>query len=209
MRPHLRKTLYKGPVITDRCTFDKLPNALQRRLEELNGCVILGGGLHVRGACHIPIWHSMGHLMTGSCALHTLFEAAEESDIPFAQDCLGDQFILRGGIVHRLYAEKGEGQTLRMDLTDFLEHIDADPVGFLQLQPLILFHNEGGILKPGQSLMVYPPYCFRESASGVSISAIDTLQLLLAHARLARVISGLMPGQKIDILDVFREFKPE
>src|SRR6266446_5473413 len=40
-------------------------------------------------------------------ALHRLFPALNPFDLPFGQDCTGDRFILRDGVVHRLSGEAG------------------------------------------------------------------------------------------------------
>jgi hypothetical protein len=61
-------------------------------------------------------------------------------------------------------------------LAEFLDRACADPVGYLGLEPLLRF---GGHLEAGQLLSVYPPFCTRESADGVSIRAVA------AHDRLA------------------------
>ena len=92
----------------------------------------------MRGACREPAWHSL-----------------REDDIPFAEDAVGDQWILRGDQVLRLAAETG----------------DVEPLG-LGLHPLLQLHQEGGRLEPGQLISVYPPFCTKESADGVSLRPV-------------------------------------
>ena len=74
------------------------------------------GGLHVHGACLDPGWHSLRHVLEGPEALYRLYSVLAPTDIPFAQDALGDQFILRQGIVHRLAAETGDLEALRLQV---------------------------------------------------------------------------------------------
>ena len=93
---------FEGPPIDDREVFDRLPQPLRRLLEDTNGFVRYGGGLHVRGACTGPEWHSLRRAWSGEAAFHRLYDGIEETDIPFAQDCLGDQFLLRDDKVLRL-----------------------------------------------------------------------------------------------------------
>jgi hypothetical protein len=80
---------------------------------------------------------------------------------------------MRDGSVFRLAAETGDVGPLDRPLIGFLEAARMDPIGTIQLQPLLQFEAEGGgHLEPGQLLSAYPPYCSRESANGVSLRAI-------------------------------------
>ncbi len=142
-------------------------------LSENNGFILFDGGLHVRGAVLSPEWHSLRKVWFGDFALYKLFPAIEESDVPFAQDCLGDQFVLRDGVVHKLDAEIGEIETLEMNLETFLTKAQENPVEFLSLEPLLQFMKEGGKLEQGQLLSVYPPFIAKESANGVPLKAIS------------------------------------
>ena len=100
----LRNVTCRGPAITDHDLLAKLPSDLRGLLEQINGFVQFGGGLHVRGACHDPAWHSLRHAWVGDAAFHRAYPAVRETDVPFAQDCVGDQFLLRDGAVVRLLA---------------------------------------------------------------------------------------------------------
>jgi hypothetical protein len=51
--------VYIGPPIDDPDILDRLPAAYRDFLARTNGYVAYGGGLHVRGACHAPGWHSL------------------------------------------------------------------------------------------------------------------------------------------------------
>jgi hypothetical protein len=158
---------------TDTEILDRVPEDLRQLLSETNGFALFDGGLHVRGAVLSPEWNSLRKVWIGDFALYKLFPALKESDVPFAQDCLGDQFVLRGDNVYKLDAEIGEIETLEMDLKTFLNNAQDNPVEFLSLEPLLQFMTEGGKLEPGQLLSVYPPFISEDSANGVSLKAIS------------------------------------
>ncbi|HEX9961810.1 MAG TPA: hypothetical protein VGB00_12805, partial [Pyrinomonadaceae bacterium] len=96
---------YAGSEITDVEILAKVPEDYRQLLTETNGFVLFDGGLHVRGAVLSPDWHSLRKVWLGDFALYKLFPAIEKTDVPFAQDCLGDQFVLRNGVVYKLDAE--------------------------------------------------------------------------------------------------------
>ena len=185
------KPAYVGSEITDPEILERIPEDYRRILEQTNGFILFDGGLHVRGAVLTPQWHSLRTVWLGDSALHELFPAINESDVPFAQDCLGDQFVLRTGVVHKLDAEIGEVESLRMNLESFLSRAEDDPVNFLSLQPLLQFMSEGGRLEPGQLLSVYPPFIAKESADGVSLRAISMFDRIGFLADFARQIANI------------------
>ena len=189
------KPAYVGPEITDTEILERVPEDYRRLLNQTNGFIVFDGGLHVRGAALAPEWHSLRKVWLGDFALHKLFPAIDESDVPFAQDCLGDQFLLRDGVVHKLDAEIGEVESLGVDLEAFLNRAQDDPVEFLSLQPLLQFMSEGGELKPGQLLSVYPPFVTKESADGVSLRAISMFDRLGFLAYFARQVANVSGGE--------------
>lgn len=191
--------MYFGPAIDDPAILDDLPPELTHLLRRANGYVAYHGGLHVRGACSTPEWHSLRVAWRGPTALYRLFPVVRSDDIPFAEDALGHQFLLRGGHVHRLDAELGELQSLGVDLADFDSCVRADPIEYLRLQPLVQFRNSGGSLEPGELLSVYPPFVFRESAERPSLRAIPAGDCLAFLAELARAIRELPDGTRITI----------
>lgn len=164
---------FAGPSLDDEEVLERLAAGHRALLRQLNGFVAFGGGLHLRGACREPGWHSLREAWEGVDALHRLYPAVDPADVPVGQDAFGDQFLLRGGRVWRLVGETGVMQSLGMELGPFLEHACSDPVGFLQLGPLRQFWGEGGRLQPGQLLSVYPPFVARESAQRISLRAGD------------------------------------
>ena len=182
----LTNVTYQGGAISDLETFARLPEYLKGVLSSLNGFIQFGGGLHVRGAVKSPKWHSIGEVWGGELALSKLYASVLESDVPFAQDCVGDQFLLRDGEVWRLSGECGDIENLELDLVSFLEAAMAAPIDFLGMQPLIRLQHEGTSLEAGQLIHAYPPFCTNEAANGVSLRAIPALELIGFHADFAR-----------------------
>src|SRR5690242_6460929 len=131
--------IFVGPPIDDGDLLDALPTALAVRLRETNGAIEFLGGLHTRGACREPLWHSLRDAWMGNYSFHRLYPEVRKDDIPFAEDCMGDQFLLRDWRVVRLRAETGQVEPLHMDLAEFFAAANADPVEFLSLQPLLRY----------------------------------------------------------------------
>ena len=182
---------YVGSEITDVEIIAKVSEDYRRLLTETNGFVLFDGGLHVRGAVLSPEWHSLRKVWFGDFALYRLFPAIEETDVPFAQDCLGDQFVLREGIVHKLDAEVGEIDSLGVDLHTFLQLAQENPVEYLSLEPLLQFMSEDSKLQLGQLLSVYPPFIAEESANGVSLKAISMFDRIGFLGDFAKQIANL------------------
>jgi hypothetical protein len=164
---------FVGPPIDDREILAKLPDDLTGLLEQLNGFIQFHGGLHVRGACREPAWHALRDAWVGERAFHSLYPAVRVGDIPFAEDCMGDQFMLRDRRVVRLAAETGEVQPLELGLAEFFSSVQADPIEFLSLHPLLQFQREGRVLAPGQLLGAYPPFCITPPDGGVHLAPIS------------------------------------
>jgi len=191
--------MYKGPTIDDFSILAMLPGELTGLLSRCNGYVAYHGGFHVRGACLTPAWHSLRYWWFGDTALHRLFAAVDPDDIPFAEDALGDQYLLRAGSVHRLSGETGEIRSLEVNLTEFDKEVRKDPIGYLSLAPLVRFRKDGGSLQPGQLLSVYPPFVFKESASGVCYQAVSAEERIPALADLARQLRDVPDGTEVTI----------
>ena len=181
----LTDLIYSGPPIDGPDVRATLPLELSRVIGEINGFVQFKGGLHVRGVCEEPAWHSLQHVWTGAQPLHLLYDLIHPDDVPFAQDCVGDQFLLRNGEVLHLFAETGELKVLAASLDAFLKAATDDPIGFLSLEPLLQLINDGAVLEPGQLIHVHPPFCTKEAANGVSLRAVPAEELLAYHAELA------------------------
>jgi hypothetical protein len=191
---------FRGPPMDDPEMLSRLPADLRRLLTEVNGFILFDGGLHIRGACLQPDWHSLRKVWEGELALPDLYTRVQYEDVPFGEDCLGDQFLLRDGIVYRLAAETGELSSLNSGLFAFLDEAQKDPVNYLNLQPLLQFQREQGrSIKPGELLDAYPLFCTAESANGVDLKAVPALKRLSFLAHVAAQISKLPDGAKIQI----------
>ncbi|GAC1654160.1 MAG: hypothetical protein NVS4B3_17880 [Gemmatimonadaceae bacterium] len=193
---NLSRVTYTGGPIDDAEVLDDLPSALAALLRETNGFVAFGGGLHLRGACREPNWHSLRAAWGGPTALAARYRTVHATDVPFAEDVLGDQFLLRDGVVHRMAAETGEIESLGVEVMDFLQRAAADPLGYLSLEPLVDFERSGGTLEPGQLLTVYPPFC-TQAAGPRSIDAIPAADRLAFLAELAAQLHDLPDGGTI------------
>ncbi len=98
---------FHGPTLGNVTLVSELPTDYAATLREVNGFIAFDGGFHLRGICDEPAWHSLFAAWRGEGALHRVFSALLESDVPFAEDCMGDQFVLRDSVVRRLAAETG------------------------------------------------------------------------------------------------------
>jgi hypothetical protein len=195
---NLENVTYRGPALDDEAILEHVPRSLAGLLRQTNGFVQHHGGLHVRGACLAPDWHSLRAAWHGEHALHRAYRSVEMNDVPFAEDCLGDQFFLRDGLVWKLSAETDDAETLGISLGEFLRRIGADPVEALAMQPLLQFiEDEGHGLAPGELLTAHPPFCLEESGGGVSLRAISAMERRRFLAELAAHIRDVPDGQKI------------
>ena len=111
---------WKGRSIADVEILPDLPPDLVRVLSQTNGFILHEGALHLRGASLVPEWHSLRAAWRGPKAFHVLYEDVEASDIPFAQDQTGNQFLIRQGSVLRLFAETGQTEPLAPKSSRFL-----------------------------------------------------------------------------------------
>jgi hypothetical protein len=196
----LESVTFVGPALEpDPELFGALPSNLRSLLEQLNGFILYEGGLHVRGVCKNPEWHGLRTVMYGESALHRLYPALRTTDVPFAQDCVADQYVLRDRIVSKLEAETGTLLPLALTLPAFFEAIQANPIEFLGMQPLLRHEQESGALQPGQVLHVYPPFCTREAADGVSLKAVPVAEAIAFLADFAHMIGGLSEGEQFRV----------
>lgn len=190
--------MFTGPPIDDEAILELLPVPYARLLREVNGYVAFHGGLHVRGACLEPTWHSLRFNWLGDGALWRLYpEALNKDDVPFAEDALGDQYVVRGAIVHRLSAETGDLKSLDLDMPDFDAAVRADPVGFLSLEPLMEFRAEGKSLEPGQLLAVMPPFVINLEPDQRTRMAVASRQHTEWLADFARATRDVPDGGEI------------
>ncbi|HMD53792.1 MAG TPA: hypothetical protein VKJ65_04500 [Phycisphaerae bacterium] len=198
MNLNLKYVSFRGPPISDSEILTRLPQDLQQLLAEVNGFIMFDGGLHIRGACFEPEWHSLRKVWEAELALFSLYPAIRSDDVPFAQDCLGDQFVLRNGVVHRLAGETGQLSSLGVGLFAFLDEAQKGPVKYLGLHPLVQFQRENGhFIRPGELLDANPLFCMQESGAGVHFEAVPALKRLSFLAHVAGQISRLPDGTKI------------
>ncbi len=182
----LSHVTFQGPPVNDQELLEHLPQNLVSVLTSLNGFVQFGGGLHVRGACIEPDWHSLRRAWFGPGSIGDLFPAVSQEWVPFAEDCVGDQFLLKSTDVVRLSAETGELEDLGLSLGEFLRRANADPIEFLAMEPLLQFQQDRGELPDGHLVHVYPPFCTEEAANGVSLGAVPAWELHEFHSELAK-----------------------
>jgi hypothetical protein len=190
---------FAGPAIDDPALLDQLPKSLANLLEQTNGFIQYHGGLHVRGACKAPAWHSLREAWLGADAFHRHYSELTPDDIPFGEDCLGDQFYLREGIVWRLFAETGETETLEVNFSQFMKETQDDPGEELGLQPLLQFQRDGGKLQPGQLLSAYPPFCTEKAVDGVTVSAVSCEERHRFLADFASKLRDLPDGGEVEV----------
>jgi hypothetical protein len=183
---------FTGPAVDDREILARMPGELAALLEETNGFILFHGGLHVRGAVRAPAWHSLRHFIEGEDALHKLYPAVAASDIPFAEDCVGDQFLLKNNAVWCLRAETGALEKFADSLNDFWNAIAQDPYAALNFGANLR-------LEPGQLLLAYPPFCTQEAKSGTSLKPLAALELIRFHADLAKQLAQLPKGARFKI----------
>jgi hypothetical protein len=185
---------FLGPAVDDPDVVAKAPHEIRDLISEANGFILFDGALHVRGACREPAWHSLREAWFGSRAFCRLYPDVRDHDVPFAQDCMGDQFLLRGPEVHRLSAETGEVSFLSPTLAEFFASVSGDPEEFLS------FSAECP-LRPGELLFAFPPFCFQQASGGnVSLKAVPAEEAIAVHADLAAEIHDLPDGQEVRIV---------
>ena len=61
---------WRGGPVDDARVLPRLPDNHVSFLTQVNGSVAIAGGLHVRGACLSPTWHSLRAVMDGPASLH-------------------------------------------------------------------------------------------------------------------------------------------
>jgi len=69
---------------------------------------------------------------------------------------------------------------------------------FLSLEPLLQLQNEQRNLEPGQVIHVYPPFCSKEAADGVSLKPVSVSEALVYLSKLAFQISGTSDGEAFE-----------
>ena len=195
----MKGILYTGNELTDLVAFARLPVYLQTFLRAQNGVVAYFGGLHIRGCVAEPAWHSLATAWQGKAAFWHTYEEVREADIPFGQDCVGNQYLLRGDAVLLLDTETGELADLEVDFKHFLFGVEKYPLNALGMEPLRDFQSRGGVLEPGQLLNLYPPVCVATARRKASVQPQSATARLSWLADFYRQIKHLPSGQPIHL----------
>lgn len=190
---------YKGPEIDDKEILSSLPDNIVSLLSQINGFVQYHGGFHLFGACHEPLWHSIRELWQGDSAAHKHYKEIEEADVPFAEDCLGFQFLLRKGQVISLDGQTGGIEESNMGLGQFFEWISSNPTENLGMQPLLQFMQDGNSCGPGELISEYPFFCTKEAENGVHLGKVPALERRSFLADLYKQLSSMGEGDSFDV----------
>ncbi len=151
--------IIKQPIaVTDTETFAMLPEELRAFLMKFNGIVAFKGGLQVWACVYEPSWLSLKEIWIGAKNLHGVYTYVKETDIPFAQDCFGDQYLWREGMIVKLNAEYGEVEEVAPSIDAFMEALQQDPVDYLVLESFEAYLANGNTFEAGQLINVYPPF---------------------------------------------------
>ena len=138
--------------------------------------------------------------MGGKHSLADRYSKVKDADVPFAENCLGDPFLLREGKVVQLIAEAGEVELVDTTLVGFLRRCARrDPEIWLGARYLRQFVADGEQLDPDRALVAYPPLTLAESTQGVSLKAIPRLAAIDYLSEFARRIKDLPDGTKVKI----------
>ncbi len=194
---------YTGDEVDDHETWQRLPADLRDVLRHTNGLVAYRGGFHLRGAVLDPAWHAISTVWDGALSLHRAYSDLRDTDVPFAQDALGDQYLLRDARVVRLWAETGDVEPLHITLAHFLTRVAAVPYQSLHIQPLQRFQDAGGQLRPGQLLRADPPFCLPQDGA-VALEAVDAGQRIFSLATLSLNLPVTVTLEGIDLVEVAR-----
>jgi hypothetical protein len=177
---------WSGPRIDDLTIRQSLTSDLWNMLTVENGFILSHGALHVRGACQSPEWHSLRAAMFGPMAFHHHYRSVLPSDIPFAQDMFGDQYLIRGKEILKLSAESDDLEPFAKSLKAFVNALDDNIEEYLNVS--LDFD-----LQPGQLLLAWPPFVVA-SESSPQLKAIDGAEVISLHAEIARQIRDMPDG---------------
>jgi len=144
--------------------------------------ILYSGGLQLRSHDAQEPLLNTNTFLNGELALYKLYSSINNEDYPIAQDCFGDQFLIRDNLVIKLMAETGDIEEYNCTWESFLSWVDEDPIERLDLPDNLK-------LETGKLLFAYPPFCTVEG-SNASIKAIDGMELISFHAEFAKQING-------------------
>jgi len=144
--------------------------------------ILYKGGLQIRSEGASEKLFDINTFLNGDLSLSKLYPSILPTDLPIAQDCFGDQFLIRNNLVVKLMAETGDIDEYNYTWEEFLSWVNESPYDRLDLP-------EGLDLENGKLLFAYPPFCTKEGADA-TIKAVDGEELILFHADFARQING-------------------
>ncbi len=205
----LQGVTFQGPPLKNLEKIERLPDELIELLWQINGFVAYAGGLHLRGMVDEPGWHSFERYRSGEMALSKLFSAVENSDLPFGQDFLGNQFVLRDSEVWKLRADTGEIRGLDVELAGFFEAVRRDPIAYLRLDLLAEYHDLHGMLEPGELVHTMPPLAMRRDGRKPALKSAPVDNALSFLANFARQIADVPEGEVVNLrLFIPQNLKP-
>ena len=168
--------IYQGPELVEDDFFEQLPEEYQALLKKTSGLIAFNGGLHLRGCCVKPLWHSLKFICQGSFALYKVFKSVEKEDIPFGQDAYGNQFIFREKLICRVNTETDNCEELNINFTEFLLNVEMQGTEFLNLNLLGRFIEHEGFWTPGNLLSLYPPITRNKTDSEIQMKSIPMFE---------------------------------
>ncbi|MFN3402549.1 MAG: SMI1/KNR4 family protein [Cytophagaceae bacterium] len=166
--------IYKNDQTPDEDMLKKMPAEYQTFLKQANGLIAFKGGLHLRGCCNEPLWHSIAEAWEGKNAFWKYYPEVLDIDIPFGQDCMGDQFLFRNEKVIKLSCETGEVELLNLSFFEFISQVTEDPLKILGLHPLIQVEAEGKSLQPGELIQAYPPFTMNPGGIDITLKIVKS-----------------------------------
>ena len=144
--------------------------------------ILYSGGLQIRSeSAEIPLLN-IQKFLKGDFQLSKLYPQVDITDYPIAQDCFGDQYLIRDDSVIKLMAETGDIEKLNCTWEHFLKWVDEAPEDRLDLP-------ENLNLEVGKLLFAFPPFCTKEG-NNATIKPIEGFELINFHADFARQING-------------------
>lgn len=78
---------FTGPPLDDEDLLARLPAKLAGLLRQVNGFIQFHGGLHVRGACREPAWHSLRDAWDGAADSRALLRALARTQQRYRSSC--------------------------------------------------------------------------------------------------------------------------
>lgn len=148
--------IYMNEEPADEGLIERLPEDLAAFYKDINGIIAFNGGLQIRSCDSSDHWNSLERFWQGDDSFAKVYPNVLPSDIPFGQDCVGDQFLLREDRVHLLSAETGEVMDMEVSFDEFLESCAEDPVDYLAMEPLVHYLSLEETLEAGQLVHVTP-----------------------------------------------------